>query len=451
MDSLFSLDVTGEIYPEEPVVEVDSPAEEESSINVKNASESKDNVLERDTKLVKISLASHIRDIHRVDHSKNPAQYELYRNITMEIRKFIYNSIVSEDFCINCTVVQDSDQKATAEASGDQLQVGGRAQRNPGSSETLTCSEECAPRMDFDVEAVVSPKTSMSLDTANDVSSVAMDDMLEPLTSSEAESVGSEDSLQSLSLETSSQRANADPEGSGDFRASDCIMLRLSPAKLNRTVMEMAHVQMKRFFSSYPKNFKIATGHVGADVFAFGRRYYVSSDQASGELRLDKLRRNHVFYLAHLYRRQRSVCYYCGFLRCARSSSSKNPCEFQKCSKCVGTHKWSYNACKGNGKQLEEYLRTSDWRIPRFNVWSSQPKHVKELLRCFYCKNEGEANFKCQGLSCPEGLDTLHIRCLELLGKTALKQEHHRNPHLFPHMSRSDFVFTKAFKVHYKR
>ncbi|UKK00634.1 hypothetical protein MACK_000708 [Theileria orientalis] len=451
MDSFFSLDVTGESFPEEPVVEVDSPAEEESSINVKNTSDSKDNVLERDTKLVKISLASHIRDIHRIDHSKNPGQYELYRNITMEIRKFIYNSIVSEDFCINCTVVKDPDRQSSSDASDDPLQMGNGVQQNSGSIETLKYSEETDSQMDFDEEGIISPKTSMSLDTANDISSAVMDDMLESLTSSEAETIGSEDSLKSISLEPGSQSGNSDSEASGDFRASDCIMLRLSPTKLNRTIMEMAHVQMRRFFSSYPKNFKIATGNVGADVFALGRRYYVSSDQASGELRLDNLKRNHVFYLSHLYRRQRSVCYYCGFVRCARSSASKNPCEFQKCSKCAGTHKWSYNACKGNGKLLEQYLRSSDWRIRRANIWSSQARPIKELLRCFYCNNEGEANFKCQGLSCPEGLDTLNIRCLELMGKSTLKQERHRNPHLFPHMNKSDFVFTENFKVHHKR
>ncbi|UKJ88228.2 hypothetical protein MACJ_000672 [Theileria orientalis] len=451
MDSLFSIDVTGERFPEEPVVEVDSPAEEESSINVRNDSDSKNNELERDTKLVKISLASHIRDIHRIDHSKNPAQYELYRNITMEIRKFIYNSIVSEDFCINCTVVKDSDPQSTSDASDDQLQLDTGVQRSSCSAETIANSDETYGRMDFDERAIISPKTSMSLDTANDITSSVMDDMLESLTSSEAETISSEDSLKSISLETGPQGGNSDSETNGDFRASDCIMLRLSPTKLNRTIMEMAHVQMRRFFSSYPKNFKIITGNVGADVFTLGRRYYVSSDQTSGQVGLDNLKRNHVFYLSHLYLRQRSVCYYCGFVRCARSSSSKNPCQFQKCSKCVGTHKWSYNACKGTGKLLEQYLRSSDWRIRRSNIWSSQARPIKEFLRCFYCNNEGEANFKCQGLSCPEGLETLPIRCLELMGKSALKQERHRNPRLFPHMSNSDFVFNENFKVHHKR
>ncbi|KAF5153457.1 hypothetical protein TpMuguga_01g02485 [Theileria parva strain Muguga] len=426
MDLIYSLDVTGETFSEP--LEVDSePQEDEPSINVKEFSDSKLNVLDEETKTIRIDLATHIRDLSSVNQSSCPELYEKYRKITMDIRKFIYNSIISEDFCVNFSISRGE--------SSDKVEVDGKSRVNSDNGNLVENMGDITP------EPLSSElKTAMSIDGLNEVMSIEMRKSFSP--SNSVQSISSSSSLSSLKNENLDDIDEISPSTN-----MDCILLELSPTKLNRTVTEMAHVQMRRFFSSYPKSFKIATGNVGADVYAMGKRYYISSDSQSSDYNIDSAKPCHSLFLAHLYRRQRSICYYCGFTRCARSASSKNMCEFQKCVKCVGYHKWSRNSCKANGKLLEHYLSQNDWQGRRSNYWGSVPKHIRQMLRCFYCNNEGDANFKCQGLSCPEGNATLRIRCLELMGANELNNERRKTPQNFPHLKRSNFVFDKDFKV----
>uniref|UniRef100_A0A3B0MGZ6 Uncharacterized protein n=1 Tax=Theileria annulata TaxID=5874 RepID=A0A3B0MGZ6_THEAN len=426
MDLVYSLDVTGESFSEP--LDLDSETQDdEPSINVKDFSDSKLNVVDEETKVIRIDLATHIRDLSSVNQSGCPELYELYRKITMDIRKFIYNSIISEDFCVNFSISHgDSDNKVEGTGKG--------GLKSDNSSLVVNMADVTPEQPNSDL------KSAMSIDGLNEVMSIEM--MKSYSSSNSIQSITSSSSLSSIKNDHVDDIDEISPSTN-----LDCIVLELSPNKLNRTVTEMAHVQMRRFFSSYPKSFKIATGNVGADVYAMGKRYYISSDSQASDFNIDSSQPSHSLFLAHLYRRQRSICYYCGFTRCARSASSKNMCEYQKCIKCVAYHKWSRNSCKANGKLLEHYLSQNDWQIRRSNYWASVPKHIRQMLRCFYCNNEGDGNFKCQGLSCPEGNATLRIRCLELMGANELNSERRRIPHNFPHLKRINFVFDKDFKI----
>ncbi|EKX73949.1 conserved hypothetical protein [Theileria equi strain WA] len=411
-NSLFSLDTVGEGFVE-PNEESD---EDTSSINIKNADAADSNA---DHKLdwIKISSASQIRDLHNVRHKLSPEDIENYRKLTLEIRKFLYNSMVGEDFCVSCETHAGIDENEAIEVEEE---------RNESQNAEKNAAGSAGKGLEARVTSNVSSMEIISDDDDEVISNISDSD------SSKADSLESLENKEVVKVED----VPNDPS---------YIFLCISPAKLNRIVKDMAHVQMRTFFASFPRSFKISTGNVGSDVLTMGNRYYLSTgnntslnDTASA---LTPETCGHSLYLSHLYQRQRTVCYFCGLLHCARSASSKNPCSFQRCPKCMLSHKWSKNLCRENGSALHRALDENNWRKKRRNVWSSQPKRIKMMCPCFFCANGGEANFKCQGLSCKAGESTLWRRCIELLGTRELEYEKRKKPQLFLHLKKKDFVF----------
>ncbi|KAK2196773.1 hypothetical protein BdWA1_002022 [Babesia duncani] len=382
-DALFSLDIYGEAYkgpnatlkPVEESIDID-----ETNLNVKSSAVSGGLNVQEPYKVLKFPINKKPLHLYTCKQKLSPDDAELCSSLIRNIRQFVYNAIQQESFCASYKVETTA---ATPETQALES-------RSP-----QTCSKT----------------------TSDDVDAVS--------------NVSDSDSLVSLDLDDSFTLDSGEKKPTGE---AEYINLELLQNSLTQTLREIEHLKMSSNGAPILRQSRMGPDGSGGKQISSTRRYYSNYGMVLGDDDVENRPRNpHVVFLSHLYRRKRNICYYCGFIRCARSSSSVNNCEYRSCQKCANIHRGG-GACRSNPMVVDYFLEDNNWRNVRRNPWKTQPDYIKRFLRCFYCGAHGDSNFKCQGLSCPNGASTLNYRCLEYLKPKQIESIAKKNRHHFPHL-----------------
>ncbi|CDR94371.1 hypothetical protein, conserved [Babesia bigemina] len=472
---LFSLDVEGEGFVPETEEEFT-----DCSINIKPSQAQLKPSFEN-TAGFEVSSATYVRPLRALNRPLTSEETKLCRQTILHMRRCIYSMIANEDFCVSCDVAGTnkgdmSQLSDISDTSSDSPMSEDSNVRQPSPSATTVNhsieGSRKASRLDSGAKLA---KTSHRTDRGREEASSAeqnpkltrRDKPTGKRGSSQAGDhcstdvvAGTEDGgsaagsakgpyqaaptlrLTGMKLKrATAEDATSDRDATGadtsvDATADDAIKLTVSTSKLSNAVTDIEHTQMSSSVP-FPRFSRSSRGNMPGGLSRNGRRYFFASD---GE-KLGPLPNCHMTFLAHLYRRKRSVCFFCGFVTCPRTSSPANNCPSMRCSRCSFKHKWGRNQCKDKGDMVKFYHRTSDWRQRRENPWSRMPKHIRAAAKCFYCGKPGEANFRCRGISCPKGADTLEVRCLELLGKKNLDRMVRQMPLMFTHLRDRHFEF----------
>ncbi|GFE54108.1 long-chain fatty acid ligase, putative [Babesia ovis] len=451
-DSLFYLDLEGEGFV--PAVEEEFA---DCAINVKNLHNKKKAGTENVVTL-NLPCAGHVEPLNTIRRRLTAEEDELYRGTVLKIRKYIYNSIVSEDFCISCDHLNGDELLSEglseiSDVSSSESIYGthepGRVTLPSPSAMTVDCAEDGprkAPRIDIatyqhktrqtDKVKHNEPVDTTAIDTS-EIQDVVMDNMetsgttevAEPRISGLRRKIANDN-------QSDTQDVKDRDDTTLDIVGNDGIRMVVDMKKLSNTVTDIEHVQM---CSSVPfrRLFRLSRENLSAGLVNAGKRYFLAGDSVKTHVE----QKCYKSFLAHLYRRKKSVCFFCGFLSCARTENCKQRCDSMRCLQCSFKHKWRKERCKDKGGMVEFYHRTNDWRNRRNNPWHSIPKKVRSHLKCFQCGKPGEANIACRGVSCPRGAETIDYRCLELLGKNNLNAMVRQKPHMFKHLRERFFEF----------
>nr|BAN65022.1 hypothetical protein [Babesia bovis] len=437
-EALFYVDVEGEGFV--PAVEEEFA---DCAINVKDTQKKGKSSIEKTIKL-HLPRVAHTGNLSMIRRSLTPSETALHKETVLRIGKFIYNSIAVEDFCISFDVERNS--KKTEDDLSEISDVSSvqsdsdipDALTNSSPSRYARCSGPAGPRKvprtdnaaymnkDFQSNSRIDRQHDLSV-AQNHIDDVTMTD-----NSDTRPKTKSLDIPQLCGITRKLKNCAdvmADEPATMDVCGNDGIQLQLDMQKLTNTVTDIEHVQM---CSSVPfrRLFRISKENLSQGLLNAGKRYFLSGDGK----KTVTTEPSHKAYLAHLYRRKRSVCFFCGFLTCPRTENSKQRCEAMRCTNCSFKHKGGRNGCKDKRNMVEYYHRTNDWRSKRTNPWFNMSKQIKMHLRCFNCNKPGEANMACRGVSCPKGIDTLDYRCLELLGKQSLHTLVRQKPQMFKHL-----------------
>ncbi|GIX62962.1 zinc finger CCHC domain-containing protein 7-like isoform X1 [Babesia caballi] len=430
--ALFSLDVEGEGFV---------PEEEEfadCAINVRDSQPIREPIAER-LLTVDIPSATHIAPLTTIRRPLSEPEARLHRQTVLELRRFIYNSIVCEDFCASCQVV-----KAPRDAPGRLSEVS-----DISSSDSLVSIDgvEDLPPPSPSATSIQGgddgPRKAPRLQNSSSLAHHGAARSAQPVAGAPLINPGvSMPRLAGLRCKVASADRSASYEAGGtasetvDATDEDAIKLELSVRRLSNIVTDIEHVQMCSSVP-FPRLFRLSKENLSAGLISAGRRYFLA---AGSETTLGELG-SHKSFLAHFYRRKRSVCFFCGFSTCPRTLNCKKHCSSLRCSRCSFVHRWAKNRCRDQGDMVDYYLRTNDWRQRRDTPWMRVPKNLKTYLVCFYCCKPGDAGFKCRGVSCPRGAATLDYRCLEMLGKVDLDRLVRQKPQMFRHLRDRTFEF----------
>ncbi|KAK1443478.1 hypothetical protein BgAZ_203540 [Babesia gibsoni] len=437
-DSLFSIDIEGEGFVPEPEEDYT-----ECSINVKEKSSNKEKVAEK-VETIEIQSATRICPFKTIRKVLSKEQEELYRTTLLDLRRFLYNSIVCEDFCVAFEV-----SKAKADHTNHVSDISDiESEVSPSDAVASQDTEKVVPPSPsaFTVdEGIYGSRKAPRLDSVTNVSnndsshSAKGDYTVSTGRNQQHEAVVDKNSATAVlsGIRTKAVANNSGDEGTTiDAAWDDCIKLTVNVKKLTNTLTDIEHVQMCSSVP-FPRLFRIPRENISSGLITAGKRYFLASDSES------KLVHSicHKTFLAHLYRRKRSVCFFCGRIKCPRSINSKQSCENMRCHRCSFIHKWGKNKCQDPGTMLQYYLCSNDWRNERRNHWINIPERLRGYIKCFYCGKSGDASFHCRKIACPRAAETLKYRCLELLGRPKLDQLVRQKPEMFRHLRDPDFVF----------
>ncbi|ORM39353.1 uncharacterized protein BXIN_3065 [Babesia sp. Xinjiang] len=425
----FYIDVDGEGFVQEVEEELNDCA-----INIKDSATNSKPVVEKSVTL-DVSYATHVAPLTIIRRPLTQQESELHRSTVLELRRFIYNSIVSEDFCVSCDVVNTingstgvlSEISDVSSVESPDVVKEPIDAKSPSPSATTIDRGEGGSRKAQRLMGPPMPKPQPPVSESNTTKRKKDNELrLTGLRRKIAlEETNITDPAQQKTVETV------------DARGNDAIRLEVNTKKLSNIVADIEHVQMCSSVP-FPRLFRLARENLSAGLVSAGRRYFLASDSVKMQVQ----QKCHKTFLAHFYRRKRSVCFFCGLISCARTANSKQRCDAMRCQQCSFRHKWGRQRCNDRGEMVDYYHRTNDWRKRRVNPWLSVPKKIKACLKCFHCGKPGEANFLCRGLSCPQGAATIDYRCLEMLGKQNLDRLVRQKPHMFRHLRDRTFEFT---------
>lgn len=439
--SLFSLDVEGEGFV--PELEEDSS---DCAINIKETHAKAEPAAEK-LETIEVPCATYVGPPGIIRNTLSKQEAELYRNTVLDVRRYLYNSIVCEDFCVSCEISRNDSPAIeqisdvtdeTSDASTDEVShspSGADGTMHPSPSATTVDEgidgSRKAPRI-HSVVPVSNPSSSRCTDEKTSIDSGK--------TTPTEKIDGNNHADRVLGLVTKGASNDGDADTSSrshvDATANDKIRLTVSVKRLSNIVTDIEHVYMCSSLP-FPRLFRLSRENLSSGLAAAGRRFFLASESAKRYVHSSC----HKSFLAHLYRRKRSICFFCGFLNCPRTANCKQYCQSMRCHRCSFMHKWGKNRCNDKGSMVQYYLRSNDWRNKRNNPWHNVRENTRNALLCFYCGKAGEANFKCRKMACPRAAATIEYRCVELLGKSRLDHLVRDKPEMFKHLRDPNYVF----------
>lgn len=438
-DSLFSLDLKGEGYVPEPEDDVT-----DWSINIKDKHSKKEPASEK-LESIEIPSATYIPALRAIPKTLSAEDEELYRRTVLDVRRFVYNSIVSEEFCVSFEVKKKGAYGPNQLSDVSDVESDPETSTSPAVIQRKVARVSNSPSANTVDEGIYGSRKAQKFNVADsDSSSIAssadLEEHKEHDVSDAPKEVGRKKGAE-LGLITGLRTKSAvKSEGENaevvDATDGDSIKLTVNVKKLGNIITDIEHVQLCASVP-FPRLFRLARENVSSGLLAAGRRYFLASETAKGYVQSSC----HKSFLAHLYRRKRSVCFFCGLLSCSRTISSKQPCDSMRCHRCSFLHKWGKNRCNDGGSMVQYYLKSNDWRNKRRNPWNNVPSKLRNVIRCFYCGKLGDASAKCRPMACPNAASSIEYRCLELLGKGRLDHLVREKPEMFHHLRDPNYVF----------